>query len=102
MLKRAVAFCEARDRLVELGLIAEFYCTAQGLDRGVYPPTEKRALLLECVFLPCNKVPHDVEKRRDMVLRLARFDAPRETEAREFPAQRCERGLAGIFDDIGC
>ena len=86
MLASAEPFREARDGFVERCLIAAFYCAAQGLDRGLYPPIEKLALFIETVFLPCNKVPHDLAQRGDVILRLADFLSPSETEARKLSA----------------
>ena len=86
MLASAERFRETRDDFVERSLIAAFYCAAQRLDRGVYPPIEKLALLIESVFLLCNKVAHDLAQRGDVILRLADLLAARETEARELCA----------------
>src|SRR5437879_13291374 len=99
-LKLEEAFCEAGDRLVEMGCLRLRYCIAQSPRCLLDPATEKPLLVRKFRLLLRNKMPHRLAQRGDVVLGLARPAAAAEAERGQVGAQLGKRGLICEADAI--
>src|SRR5207247_653959 len=100
-LKLEEAFCEAGDRLVEMGYLRLRYCIAQWPRCRLDPATEKPLLVRKFRLLLRNKMPHRLAQRGDMVLGLARPAAAAEAQRGQVGAQLGKRRLIRVTDAIG-
>src|SRR2546426_826665 len=100
-LKLEEAFCEAGDRLVEMGYLRLRYCIAQWPRCRLDPATEKPLLVRKFRLLLRNKMPHRLAQRRDVVLGLARPAAAAEAQRGQVGAQLGKRRLIRVTDGIG-
>src|SRR2546422_849469 len=100
-LKLEEAFCEAANRLVEMGYLRLRYCIAQWPRRRLDPATEKPLLVRKFRLLLRNKMPHRLAQRRDVVLGLARPAAAAEAQRGQVGAQLGKRRLIRVTDGIG-
>src|SRR5438094_7570567 len=100
-LKLEEAFCEAGDRLVEMGYLRLRYCIAQWPRCRLDPATEKPLLVRKFRLLLRNKMPHRLAQRGDVVLGLARPAAAAEAQRGQVGAQLGKRRLIRVTDAIG-
>src|SRR5437016_7405640 len=99
-LKLEEAFCEAGDRLVEMGYLRRHYCIAQWPRCRLDPAAEKPLLVRKFRLLLRNKMPHRLAQRGDVVLGLARPAAAAEAERGQVGAQLGKRRLICVTDAI--